>query len=88
MDDEVRKYLSEIGRRGGRKSRRALDPETARAMVRLNEARQAFRRFYASCFWSYRKDLEIGIGDVPWVGEQLMKHGNAEAWRIGSRLCR
>lgn len=88
MYDEVRKYLSEIGRRGGRKSRRALDPETARAMVRIKEARQAFHRFYASCFWSYRKDLEIGIADVPWVGEQLMKHGNAEAWRIGSRLCR
>jgi hypothetical protein len=88
MDDEVRKYLAEIGRRGGRKSRRTLDSDTARDMVRIREARQAYRRFHAACFWSYRRDLPIGIGDLPWVAEQLRKHGNAEAWKIASRLCR
>jgi oxygen-independent coproporphyrinogen-3 oxidase len=25
---------------------------------------------------------------VPWVAEQLMRHGNREAWRVGARLCR
>jgi len=55
---EVRKYLAEIGARGGRRSRRTLDPDTARAMVRVREARRAFRRFRTSCFWSYRPDLE------------------------------
>jgi hypothetical protein len=40
------------------------------------------------CFWSYRSDLVIGAGDVPWVAEQLMKCGNREAWRVGVRLCR
>lgn len=84
----VQRYLAEIGRRGGRKSRRVLDPETARDMVRVREARRAFRRFRASCFWSYRPDLRIALEDVPWVAEQLMKHGNREAWRIGARLCR
>ncbi len=84
----IRDYLSEIGSRGGRKSRRVLDPETARSMVRVREARRAFRRFYTTCFWSYRSDLEIGIADVPWVAEQLMKYGNREAWRVGTRLCR
>jgi hypothetical protein len=84
----IKGYLSEIGSRGGRKSRRVLDPETARAMVRVREARRAFRRFRTSCFWSYRPDLEIGLADVPWVAEQLMKHGNRDAWRIGARLCR
>jgi len=88
MQKDIRKYLAEIGRKGGLKSRRTLDPETARDMVRVREARKAFRRFHASCFWSYRKDLDIGIADVPWVAEQLMKHGNREAWRIGSKLCR
>lgn len=88
MSDTVREYLAEIGRRGGRKSRRELDPDTARAMVRVREARRAYRRFHAACFWSYRPDLEIGMDDVEWVAERLMRNGNREAWEIGRRLCR
>ena len=84
MDKSTRAFLAAIGRRGGIKSRRTLDPETARAMVRVREARRAFGRYYARCFWSYRRDLVIGLSDVPWVAEQLMKHGDREAWRIGS----
>ena len=87
MEREVRKYLSKIGRVGGIRSRRELDSETARRMVAVREARRAFRRFHASCFWSYRRDLVIGLADVPWVAEQLMKHGNRAAWRIGRALC-
>ena len=33
MNRNVRAYLAEIGRRGGRKSRRSLEPETAREMT-------------------------------------------------------
>lgn len=84
----IRKYLAGIGRRGGLKSRRTLDPETARKMVRVREARRAFHRFYATCFWSYRPDLAIGRDDVAWVAEQLMKHGTRETWIVGTRLCR
>lgn len=84
----IRQYLAAIGRRGGLKSRRTLDPEVARSMVRVREARRAFRRFYADCFWSYRPDLVIGREDVAWVAEQLMKHGTREAWLTGARLCR
>jgi hypothetical protein len=84
----IRRYLSEIGRRGGLKSRRALSPETARTMVKVREARRAYRRFRATCFWSYRPDLRIDAHDVPWVAEQLMKSGNRDAWRVGARLCR
>lgn len=40
MKRAVKAYLAEIGRRGGRKSRRTLDPETAREMVRAREARR------------------------------------------------
>jgi hypothetical protein len=87
MDDTVRKYLAQIGRRGGRKSRRILNPETARNMVRVREARRAYRRFHTTCFWSYPRDLEIGAEDVKWVAETLMKNGNREAWRIGRSLC-
>lgn len=57
-------------------------------MVRVREARRAFRRFRAACFWSYRPDLIIRSADVPWVAEQLMKHGNREAWRVAARLRR
>jgi hypothetical protein len=85
---QILRYLSQIGAKGGRKSRRTLNPGTARAMVRLREARRAFRRFHATCFWSSRPDLVIRPEDVSWVAEQLMKHGNREAWRIGARLCR
>lgn len=43
----IRKYLAEIGRRGGTKSRRALAPETARRMVAIREARRAARQLAA-----------------------------------------
>ena len=84
----VRQYLQQIGRRGGLKSRRALPTATARDMVSVREARRAFRRFRATCFWSYRPDLVIGLDQVRWVVEQLRKHGNREAWRMAERLCR
>lgn len=45
MDPRVRKYLSAIGQRGGQKSRRVLDAETARDMVRVREARRAYARY-------------------------------------------
>lgn len=34
MNEEARKYLAEIGRKGGQKSRRKLTKVQARAMVR------------------------------------------------------
>ena len=86
--NRVNRYLAEIGARGGRKSRRVLTPAAARTMVRIREARRAFRRFRSTCFWSCRPDLVIGADDVLWVAEQLMKHGDREAWRIGAKLCR
>jgi hypothetical protein len=85
---KLNQYLRQIGRRGGLKSRRTLDPAAARDMVRVREARRAFRRFRAICFWSCRPDLEIGLAEVPWVAEQLRRHGNREAWRVAERLCR
>ncbi|MBD3220312.1 hypothetical protein GF314_03640 [bacterium] len=88
MDSRTRKYLAEIGRKGGRRSRRQLDAEQARTMVRVREARRAYRRFHAQCFWSSPPDLEIGADDVAWVAEQLKRHGGLEAWRKASQLCR
>lgn len=88
MERKVRAYLAEIGRRGGRKSRRALEPETARNMVRVREARRLYRRFHAECFWSFDPDYRVGPLDVAWVAEQLRKHGGRDAWEVASKLCR
>lgn len=88
MKKDVREYLSRIGAKGGSKSRRKLDPETARRMVAVREARRAFHGFHSRCFWSYRQDLEIGNDDVRWVAQELMKHGDREAWLKGKSLCR
>lgn len=56
-------------------------------MVRVREARRAFRIYYATCFWSYRADLTITAAEVAWVAEQLRKHGGRDAWTMAARLC-
>ena len=88
MESSVKAYLAEIGRRGGRKSRRTLDPETARAMVRVREARRAYRRFHTQCFWSFDPAYRVGSSDIAWVVEQLRRHGGRDAWERASALCR
>ena len=87
MERSVREYLAEIGRRGGRKSRRALDPDTARAMVRVREARRAYRRFHAQCFWSFDPEYRVRPSDVAWVAAQLRRHGGRDAWERARKLC-
>jgi hypothetical protein len=57
-------------------------------MVRLREARRAFRRFYVQCFWSSPKDYQVTMEDIQWVARQLMTHGGREGWRTGANLCR
>ena len=88
MDSNIKKYLATIGSRGGKKSRRKLSPTAARKMVKVREARRAFKRYYALCFWSYDPNTSIQLGDEAWVAAQLMKHGNREAWDFAKRLCR
>ena len=44
MNPEARKYLAEIGRKGGQKSRRKLTKAQARAMVRARTAKRAAMR--------------------------------------------
>ncbi len=88
MEESVKAYLAKIGRRGGRKSRRVLDPKTARMMVRVREARRAYQRFHAECFWSFDPDYRVGFSDLAWVAEQLRKHGGRDAWEAAGKLCR
>lgn len=86
MNTEVRKYLAEIGRKGGQRSRRTLEPGAAREMVRVREARKAYRRFHSMCFWSSPPDLPIGPNDIDWVVQQLRRNGNRSAWDVAARL--
>ena len=88
MKTSLRKYFSKIGSRGGRTSRRALNTATARTMVRIREARRAYLRFYAQCFWSCPPGLKISESDLPWVAEQLRKNGGRAAWLCADKLCR
>ena len=88
MDKAVREYLAKIGSRGGRKSRRQLAPDTARGMVRLRDARRAFREFHTQCFWSTDPRYVVTATDIPWVAERLMTYGGRRGWGLGARLCR
>jgi hypothetical protein len=84
----IRKYLSEIGRKGGLKSRRALGRIEAQEMVLVREAKKAFVRYYHQCFWSFDPNYKIESKDLKWVGEQLLKNGDRKLWKLGSKLCR
>lgn len=88
MDEAARAYLAQIGRQGGRKSRRRLSRTAAQEMVRVREARRAYRDFHTSCFWSFDPDYVVRAADVAWVSEQLMTYGGRVGWERGARLCR
>ncbi len=84
--DQVKAYLREIGAKGGRKSRRTLDPAQARRMVAVREARRAFRDYKSQCFWSFNPDWRIDENQVPLVIQTLRSEGNAKTYAIAKRL--
>ena len=86
MDRAVREYLRQIGRRGGKRSRRALSRGDAQEMVLLREARRAFSRFRTSCFWSTDPELKMTMTDVPWIIDNLRRFGDREAWGVAQKL--
>jgi hypothetical protein len=88
MDPRLRAHLQEIGRRGGRTSRRRLSREAAQGMVAVREARRAFREFHTTCFWSFDPDYRVTREDIPWVADRLKRYGGRRGWEIGARLCR
>jgi hypothetical protein len=40
MNPDIKQYLSQIGKKGGKKSKRSLSPEQAKAMVRAREEKR------------------------------------------------
>ncbi|MCB0335762.1 MAG: hypothetical protein KDD62_05630 [Bdellovibrionales bacterium] len=83
----IKNYLAEIGRRGGIRRRRTLSTEESKGMLRVREARRAFKKFYSMCFWSFDPELVITQNEVAWVAEQLRKNGNRKAWELAAKLC-
>ncbi len=84
----LREYFARIGRKGGLRSRRELSPEQARDMVRVREARRAFRTFHTQCFWYLRPDLVATLDDIPEIVRGLRQHGGRKGFRTAARLCR
>ena len=87
MKPAVKQYLARIGRKGGQMSRRSLSPMESASMLKVREARRAFRLFFFQCFWSCDQAYRVRLADVPWVAEQLMKYGDRRAWEFAERLC-
>ena len=86
--EPLKAYLARIGRKGGSRSRRALSSEDARDMVRVREARRAFRAFHAQCFWYLRPDLQVSPDDVPEIVRGLRRNGGRKGFLVAARLCR
>ena len=57
-------------------------------MVKVRDARRAYRMYYAQCFWSYDPNLRISATDIPWVAERLGKYGGRKTWEVRAKLCR
>lgn len=86
-ETDIHQYLARIGREGGRKSRRVLSAKDARDMVRVREARRAFRTFHAQCFWHMRKDMLVTRGDIPEIIRGLRKNGGRRGFLVAAKLC-
>ncbi len=88
MPDTIREYFATIGRKGGSKSRRTLTPEQARNMLRVREARRAFRKYHTQCFWYMAKDAQIKQSDIPEIVRGLKTNGGRQGFILAAKLCR
>lgn len=84
---ELSRYMRQIGQKGGLKSRRRLDPEMARTMVRVREARKLYSKYHSRCFWSAPPDFKPGAADLDWVAAKLRQHGGRDGWKAAEKLC-
>ena len=85
--DTLREYFATIGRKGGSKSRRTLTSEQARNMLRVREARRAFRKYHTQCFWYMAEDAQIKQSDIPEIVRGLKKHGGRQGFILAAKLC-
>ncbi len=57
-------------------------------MVMVREARRAFRRMRAQCFWSTPPSFVPEAEDIRWVVERLVRYGGKRGWELAERLRR
>ena len=57
-------------------------------MVRTREARRAFRKFHAQCFWYMRRDMNVTSADIPEVVRGLRQNGGRQGFLLAAKLCR
>jgi hypothetical protein len=55
---------------------------------RLALAQQAYRDFFAQCFWSSDPDHRVQEQDLPWIIRNLRENGGHRGYRIVAELCR
>ncbi len=66
--------------------RQDLDDEARRR--RLAIARQAYRDFFAQCFWSSDPNRRIEDADRPWIIRNLRENGGHPGYHVVEQLCR
>ena len=54
---------------------------------RVALARQAFKEFFAQCFWSWNENTEITEETIPLVIEGLRHYGGHRGYQIAAELC-
>ncbi len=57
-------------------------------MVRLREARRAYRLFHAQCFWYLKEDMAVTLADVPEIVRGLRQNGGRQGFLLAAKLCR
>ena len=57
-------------------------------MVRVREARKAFRKYHAQCFWYMPADARITLEDIPEIVRGLRKNGGRQGFFLAAKLCR
>lgn len=75
--------MSEIMQQDFNPGERSLDEDE-----RLQLAREAYREFYAECFWYLRPDLPIDAAAIPEIARGLRRHGGRRGFLLAARLCR
>ena len=55
-------------------------------MVRVREARRAFREFHAQCFWYLRRDMTVTLDDLPEIIRGLRRDGGRRGLFVAARL--
>lgn len=69
-------------------ARTSTAEDDAARQRRLALAQQAYRDFFAECFWSSDPGHRVEERDLPWIIRNLREHGGHRGYRIVAELCR